>query len=234
MAQITQYAANRISAGSRSGKYPASQGVGNDPVWACVLPSDPHAEAFATPRATARSARLARAGSVQQQRDDRAGVATASAPVIVDVRPAPVAVVKPEARGVSMRVDTLTDSDVSNLKAIFEHEISGSTLIQLSRPVAAFPGLGVGKGCTGPPRRSDPGGRLPGGAHPGTRPQTRNPPGGRVGNSLRPQDRPSRRSLRQPGGEEDPPVRDAQSWKGPETGGGAHPGGASRHRGNGL
>ena len=114
--------------GSRSVKYPASQGVGNDPVWACVLPADPHAEAFATPRATARSARQAGAGSAQQQRDDRAGVATAAAPVIVDARLAPVAVVKPEAKGVSMRVDTLTDSDVSNLKAIFEHEIAGSTL----------------------------------------------------------------------------------------------------------
>ena len=128
MAQITQYAANRSTAGSRSVKYPASQGVGNEPVWACVLPSDPHAEAFATPRATARSARQAGAGSVQQQRDDRAGEAAATAPFIVDVRPAPVAMVKPEAKGVSMRVDTLTDSDVSNLKAIFEHEIAGSTL----------------------------------------------------------------------------------------------------------
>ena len=131
MAQLTQYAANRISAGSRSVKYPASQGGGNEPVWACVLPSDPHAEAFATPRATTQSARSApnvRAGSIRQQRDDREGEATATAPVIVDARPVPVAVVKPEAKGVSMRGHTLTDSDVSNLKAIFEHEIAGSTL----------------------------------------------------------------------------------------------------------
>ena len=126
MAQLTRYAANRSTAGSRSGKYPASQGGGNEPVWVCVLPSDPHAEAFATPRATARSARQAGAGSVQSRQDNQ--VAAATPVVISPARPAPVAVVKPEPTDVSMSWDTLTDSDVSNLKAIFQHEISGSTL----------------------------------------------------------------------------------------------------------
>ena len=126
MAQLTQYAANRSTTGSLSGKYPASQGGGNEPVWACVLPSDPHAEAFAIPRATARSARQAGAGSIQNRQDNQ--VAAAAPVVISPARPAPVVVVKPEPVGASMRGDTLTESDVSNLKAIFEHEIAGSTL----------------------------------------------------------------------------------------------------------
>ena len=123
MAKLTQNVASRITAGSRPHK---SQGGVNDRIWACVMPSDPEAKTFAIPRATARSARNVRAGSIQQQRDDREE--TTTAPVIVDARPVPVAVFKPGPTGASTGGDTLTESDVSNLRAILDYEISSSTL----------------------------------------------------------------------------------------------------------
>ena len=131
MGQLTPIVANRISAGSRSVEYPEFQDRGNDRVWACVLLSEPEADvrklpAFADPRATTRSARQVRAGSIQMRRGGRE--ATAIPSVIYDVRPAPVAVVKSKPTSAPARGDTLTESDVSNLKAILNHEIASSTL----------------------------------------------------------------------------------------------------------
>ena len=54
--------------------------------------------------------------------------ATAIPPVILDAHPGPVTVVESEPIGASTRVATLTESDVSNLKAILDHEIASSTL----------------------------------------------------------------------------------------------------------
>ena len=54
--------------------------------------------------------------------------ATAIPSVIYDVRPCQIAVVKSEPTGAPARGDTLTESDVSNLKAILDHEIASSTL----------------------------------------------------------------------------------------------------------
>ena len=131
MGQLTPIVANRISAGSRSVEYPEFQDRGNDRVWACVLLSEPEADvsklpAFADPRATTRSARQVRAGSIQMRRGGQE--ATAIPSVIYDVRPAPVAVVKSKPTSAPARGDTLTESDVSNLKAILDHEIASSTL----------------------------------------------------------------------------------------------------------
>ena len=237
MAQITQFAANRISAGSRSGKYPASQGGGNEPVWACVLPSDPHAEAFATPRATTQSARSAsnvRAGSIRQQRDDRAGEATAAPVVIPPARPVPVAVARPDAQGVSVRGDTLTDSDVSNLKAIFEHEISGSTLNNYLVQWRHFLGWALEKRIR--PLPAEPAQvaaylaeRIQQHGH---KPATLRVAASAIAfaHKTAQADDP----CASPEVKKDPPVRHPQSWKGPETGGSPHPGGVYRHRGNGL
>ena len=49
MAQLTPQVANRIAAGSRSVEYRTIQGEGNDSVWACIIRSDPKAEAFSNP-----------------------------------------------------------------------------------------------------------------------------------------------------------------------------------------
>ena len=123
MAQLTPHITNRIASGSRAH---TSQGGGNDPVRASGLPSDPDSESFANPSAATRSARQALAGSIQQRRDDRE--ATATHAVVLDAHPGPLAVVESEPTGSSTRGDTLTESDVSNLKAIFDHEIASSTL----------------------------------------------------------------------------------------------------------
>ena len=123
MAKLTPHIANRIAAGSRPH---TSQGGGNDRVRASVLPSDPDGEVFTTPRAATRSARKALTGSAQQRRDDRE--ASASHAVVLDARPAPNAVVIPGPTSASTRGDTLSESGVSNLKAIFDHEIASSTL----------------------------------------------------------------------------------------------------------
>ena len=131
MGHLTPIVANRISAGSRSVEYPEFQDRGNDRVWACVLLSEPEADvsklpAFGDPCATTRSARQVRAGSIQMRRGNRE--ATAIPSVIYDVRPCQIAVVKSEPTGAPARGDTLTESDVSNLKAILDHEIASSTL----------------------------------------------------------------------------------------------------------
>ena len=123
MAHLERNAANRVSAGSRAH---TSQGGRNDRVWACVLPSDPEAEAFSNPCTATQPARQVLTGNTLQRREDREGVATPAD--IFDVRPAPLAVVESEHTGVSTRGDTLTESDMSNLKAIFNHEIASSTL----------------------------------------------------------------------------------------------------------
>ena len=131
MGQLTPIIANRISAGSRSVEYPDSQAGGNDRIWACVLLSEPEADvskfpAFAAPNATTRSARQLSARNIQKRRGGRE--ATPIPSVIYDVRPAPIAVVKSEPTGAPTRGDTLTESDVSNLTAILDHEIASSTL----------------------------------------------------------------------------------------------------------
>ena len=123
MAKLTQNVANRITASSRPHK---SQGGVNDRIWASVIPSDPDPEAFATTRATTQSARKALAGSVQTRRGDRE--ATTAPAVYLHAHPSPVAVVESEPTGSPTRSDTLTESDVNNLKAILDHEVASSTL----------------------------------------------------------------------------------------------------------
>ena len=123
MAQLSPHIANRIAAGSRTH---TSQGGGNDRVRASVLPSDPDSESFANPSAATRSARRARAGSSQKRRDDRE--ATATHAVVLDAHPGLAAVVKSQPTGCSTKGDTLSESDVSNLKAVLDHEIASSTL----------------------------------------------------------------------------------------------------------
>ena len=141
MAQLTPHIANRIAAGSRAH---TSQGGGNDRVLACLLPSDPDSESFANPSAATRSARQALAGSIQQRRDDRE--ATATHAVVLDARPGPAAVVESEPTGSSTRGDTLSESDVSNLKAIFDHEIASSTLNNYRIQWGNFLAWALGKG----------------------------------------------------------------------------------------
>ena len=123
MAQLTPHVANRIAAGSRAH---TSQEGGNERVRASVLPSDPDSESFASPSAATRSARRARAGSSQKRRDDRE--ATIAHAVVLDARPSPAAVVQSEPTACSRRGNALSESDVSNLKAVLDHEIASSTL----------------------------------------------------------------------------------------------------------
>ena len=47
---------------------------------------------------------------------------------ICDVNPGPAAAAKSEVDGASMRGKALTEFDICNLKAIFDHEIASSTL----------------------------------------------------------------------------------------------------------
>ena len=126
MAQVATSVARRISAGSQSVEYPTSQGEGTDRIWACIVPSDPDAEALANPCATMQPGRYIRAASIQQRPGDLEAIATA--PVIFEVHPCPTAIVESEPTGSPARGETLTESDVSNLKAILHHEIASSTL----------------------------------------------------------------------------------------------------------
>ena len=131
MGQVTPHVANCNSAGSRPVEYPAFQDRGYDRIWACILLSEPEAEvsklpAFRDPCATTRSARQVRAGSIQMRGGDWEAIAISS--VSYDVRPAPIAVVNSETTGPPTRGDTLTESDMSNLRAILYHEIASATL----------------------------------------------------------------------------------------------------------
>ena len=126
MAQLNRNAANRVTAGSRSVKYPGAQDGGNDPLWACAASQNLDAGAVTDSRGTTRSARQVSAGSIQKRRGSQ--VATAAQVEICDVDLAPVAAVKSGVAGASMKGNTLTEFDVCNLKAILDHEIASSTL----------------------------------------------------------------------------------------------------------
>ena len=141
MTELTPHVANRSAADSRAH---TSQGGGNDRVLACVIPSDPDAEVFTTPRATTQSARQALAGSIRQRRRGRE--ATATPAVILDAQAATIAAVESGSTGSSTRGDTLTESDVSNLKAIFDHEIASSTLNNYRIQWGNFLGWALEKG----------------------------------------------------------------------------------------
>ena len=196
MGQLTPIVANRISAGSRSVEYPDSQGGGNDRIRACVLLSEPEADvskfpAFAAPNATTRSARQLSARNIQKRRGGRE--ATPIPSVIYDVRPAPIAEVKSEPTGAPTRGDTLTESDVSNLKAILDHEIASSTLNNYRVQWGHFLSWAVAKGVQSLP--AEPAQvaaylaeRLQEHGH-----KTRDAPSGRISERIRPQDRECRR-----------------------------------------
>ena len=126
MAQVATSVARRISAGSRAVEYPTSQVEGTDRISACLISSDHGGEALANPCATMQPGRYIRAASIQQRPGDLEAIATA--PVIFETHPCPTAIVESEPAGSPARGDTLTESDVSNLKAILDHEIASSTL----------------------------------------------------------------------------------------------------------
>ncbi len=126
MPQLNRNAANRVTAGSRSVKYPGSQDGGNDPVWACTASPNLEAGAITDFRAATRSARQDSARSIERRRDKQ--VAIAAHHEICDVNPGPVAAAKSEVDGASMSGKALTEFDICNLKAIFDHEIASSTL----------------------------------------------------------------------------------------------------------
>ena len=73
-------------------------------------------------------------------------MATAAQAEICDVHPAPIAAVKPEAAGVSMRGDTLSESDVCNLTAVLDHEIASSTLNNYRVQWRGFLGWALARG----------------------------------------------------------------------------------------
>ena len=126
MAQVETSVSSRISAGSRSVEYPTSQDGEPDRIWARIMPSDPDADAFPNPCSTTQPGRYIRAGSIRQRLGDREAFGTF--PVKFEGHPAPTAIVGSEPTGYPTMGATLTESDVSNLKAILDHEIASSTL----------------------------------------------------------------------------------------------------------
>ncbi len=144
MPQLNRNAANRVTAGSRSVKYPGSQDGGSEPAWAWAASPNLEVGGSENSRAETRSARQVSAESIQERGDNQVG--TAAQTQIWDVHPARAAVVKSQVAGASMRDDTLSESDVINLKAILDHEIASSTLNNYSVQWRGFLGWALARG----------------------------------------------------------------------------------------
>ena len=131
MTQGTPNVANRIDARSRPVEYRTFRDGGSDRIWACVLPLEPDAEirrlrACADPGAAIRAGRETIAGNIREIRDDHAEATTPA--VISLAHSAPTEVIRTDSTDSLGRAGPLTESDVGNLNAIFDHEIAGSTL----------------------------------------------------------------------------------------------------------